>query len=138
MIIETLAAILGADPDVAAIVGDRIYPVTMPDAPTYDLIVLTKASGVGNYDLVGDVGVEGARVQVDCHSDKGASACIALKTAVRRALSGYRGGPTSSEPCAIQGIFCINDFDLTEPATERAGPRVRRRTLEFNIWSQEV
>ena len=137
MIIEALRAILLETATVTDLVGDRIYPVTAPDAPSYPFLVLTKAAGVGQYDMAGDAGIEPARIQVDCHVDDGASACITLKTAVRRKLSGFKGG-ASGFPCQVDAMFCINDFDLTEPATERAGPRVRRRTLEFTCWHKEI
>lgn len=137
MIIEAIRAILMQDPTVGGLVGARIYPVTMPDAPTYPLLVLTKATGLGEYDLAGDAGIESARIQVDCHVDTGASDCITLKAAVRRKLSGFKGG-AEGFPCQVDAMFCINDFDLTEPATERAGPRVRRRTLEFTCWHKEI
>lgn len=135
--IEAIRAILLETPAVVALVGSRIYPVTAPDAPTYPFLVLTQASGVGNYTLAADAGIERARLQVDCHVDNGAAACIALKKAVRLKLSGFRGGQ-DGVPCQIDSMFCINDIDLTEPATERAGPRVRRRTLEFTVWHKEI
>ncbi len=140
MIIETLKTILEEDTETGGVfdaVADRVYPLTLPDAPTYPAIVLTKIFGQPQYDLQGEAGVDQNRVQVDIHATS-ASQAIDLKKRVRRLLSGYRGGPTSGEPCQIQGIFCINDFDLTEPVTERTGPRVRRRVLEFNIHSREV
>lgn len=137
MIIEAIRTILLETPAVAAIVGDRIYPVTAPDAPTYPFLVLTKATGVGQYDMRGDAGLENARIQVDVQVDDGASACITLKAAVRRRLSGFKGGAIGF-PCQIDSMFCINDLDLTAPATERAGPRVRRRTLEFTCWHKEI
>lgn len=138
MIIEVVKRILEADGPIFAALAERIYPVQLPDAPTFPAAVLTKAAGLGEYDMEGDVGVERARVQVDIYHAGGYAACVALKTLVRRRLSGFKGSIDSGLPCQVQAMFCINDFDLTEPATERAGPRLRRRTLEFTIWSQEV
>lgn len=138
MIITTLRTILVDAPAVFAIYGERWYPDTLPDAPTYPAGVLTKIGGPGQYDLEGDVGVERSRVQVDLHHADGYAAASGGRRAVREILSGYRGGPTSALACNVQGMFCINDFDLTEPATERAGPRVRRRVLEFIVWNREA
>lgn len=137
MIVETVINLLGADPAVAAIVSDRIYPRFMPDAVAFPALVVTKVSGIGSYVLQGDAGLEDARVQVDCY-DTGAASVIALRNAVRRLLSGFRGGPVSGNPCAIDSSFCINDLDLSEPNTERAGPRLKRRMLEFRIWNREL
>lgn len=135
-IVETVRLVLGEDGAVDALVDDRIYPEELPDAPTYPAIVLTKATGQGSYDLQGDVGLESARVQVDCYAESYA-AMVDLRLAVRRRLSGFKGGPASA-PCRIQSSFCINDTDLPEPDTVRAGPRLRRRMLEFQIWNTEV
>lgn len=138
MIVEALVELLSADAAVSAIVGNRIYPRIIPDAATFPLLVITKVAGAGTYTNDGDTGLEPARVQIDCYSADGASAVIELKTAVRRKLSGFRGGPASGSPCAIASSFCTNDLDLTAPETERSGPRLKRRMLEFNIWNREV
>lgn len=138
MIVEALAELLMADPAVSALVGDRIFPRLLPDGATFPAIVITKVSGGGTYTNGGDTGLETARVQIDCYSADGASAVIELKTAVRRKLSGFRGGPASGSPCAIASSFCTNDVDLTAPETERSGPRLKRRMLEFSIWNREV
>jgi hypothetical protein len=137
MIIETVVNLLKANPDIAAVVGDRVFPVQLPDATDFPAIVVSKGSGVGQYDLDGDAGIEDSRVQIDNYA-VGNAVALRLKRLVRRQLSGYQGAPRSGDPCAIQGAFCINDRDLTDSATERAGPRLRRRLLEFRIWNTEI
>lgn len=135
-IVETVRIVLGENAGCEAIFDDRIYPEELPDAPTYPAIVITKATGQGSYDMQGDVGLEAGRVQVDVYAE-GYAAMVDAKTAVRRCLSGFKGGPASA-PCSIQSSFCINDTDLPDPDTVRAGPRLRRRMLEFQIWNTEV
>lgn len=137
MIVETVENLLKAEPSIAALVADRIYPMTAPDAATFPLIVVSKPSGVGSYTLEGDAGVEDARVQIDCYGVQYAEV-VDIRNAVRRFLSGKAKAAVSGNPCAIQGAFCINDADLTESASERAGPRLRRRMLEFRIWNTEL
>lgn len=141
MIVELVRSILLQDPAIAAIVGagddGRIYPVQLPDAPTYPAIVITKITGLGDSDTDGDTGLEDSRVQVDSYGE-GYAAVVELKTLVRARLSGFQGGPASGDACAIQGVFVINDSDLPVPETERAGPRLRRRMLEFRIWNRAI
>lgn len=137
MIIAVLNGILAADGDVAGFVGDRIYPVELPEAPTFPAITTTLVSSPGVYDLEGDAGLQMSRVQVDVYA-RGYAEMETLKTAVRRLLSGYRTPAGSGDPCQIQGTFCINDFDLPVATVLRAGPRLRRRCLEFNVWNTEV
>lgn len=138
MIVETVIQLLLADPAVSAIVDERIHPRFAPDAATFPLLIVTKASGVGEYTNDGDAGLEFSRVQIDCYSDRGASKVIELRNAVRRLLSGFKGGAVSGSPCAIASCFVITDMDLSEPSTERTGPRLKRRMLEFNIWNREL
>lgn len=137
MIEEALKAILTEDGGINAAMDGRWYPVQLPDAPTYPCGVITKPAGVGNYHMQGDTGLERARIQLDLYGEAGQSALLALKSLVRRKLSGFQGGQ-EGQPCQIDSCFCINDFDSTEPTTERAGPRLRRRTLEFEIWHREL
>lgn len=138
MIGERLVGLLLAAPAVAALAVDRVYPVQLPDGPTYPALVVTEVFGGGNYDFEGDVGVETSRVQIDCYAETGQAAANDLALAVRRFLSGFRGGGDSGNACPIQQCTCINDFDMPEPSTERAGPRLRRRILEFTVWHTEV
>lgn len=137
MITGMVVNLLKAEASIASIVAARIFPLQLPDATDFPAIVVTKPAGVGEYTLEGDAGLEDARVQIDCYA-VGYAAAIELKTAVRRFLSGYRGGPASGDPCAIQGAFCINDSDLPVTETERAGPRLRRRMLEFRIFNRAI
>ena len=139
MIVQAIVNLLKADTDVAAIVGAHVYARLMPDAPTFPNIVVTKVSGQGSYDLQGDIGLEASRVQVDVYDISGYAACVALKTAVRRRLSGYRGpAPGDGGGCSLQSVLVINDLDIAEPSSERAGPRLWRRMIEFEIWSREI
>lgn len=138
MIDETVIQILLTDPPVAAIVGARVYPNELPDASTFPALVVTKVSGGGSYTLQGDAGLEDARVQVDCYEDGGKEKLNILRRAVRRCLSGYRGGPLSGSPCAIDSVFVLNEIDLAVPETVRTGPRLRRRMIDFRIWNREI
>jgi hypothetical protein len=135
---ETIVQLLIETPEVSAIVGDRVYSPKAPDGADFPLIIVGKAGATGQYDMEGDAGIENARVQVDCYSADGQAAVLVLKSAVRRKLSGFKGGLASGNPCSIDSSFLINDFDNSEPNTERTGPRLRRRTLEFNIWHREL
>lgn len=138
MIVQAVVNLLKAAPAVVAIADDRGYPVEAPDASTFPLYVVTKAAGVGETDLQGEAGLEQARVQIDCYA-VGYAEAVKLATAIRRFLQGYQGAPADSAgPCAIQGAFCINDLDLPDSTMNRAGPRLRRRMLEFRIWNTEI
>lgn len=136
MIIQRIRELLLEQPDIVAIVGNRIYPMTWPDAPEFPLVIMQKVTGLGEATNDGDAGIEGCRVQIEIFTDRGYEECVAVKTLIRRRLHAFKGGPAAA-PCAIDASFCINDADQSAPDTERAGPRLRCRMLEFRIWTTE-
>ena len=137
MIVQRVVELLKEQSNLEERVADRIYPVEWPDAPTFPLIIVGRVGGPGETDMQGEAGIEQARVQIDVYSDDGYVDCGAIALIVRRLLHGFKGGPAAA-PCVIDRSACIGNTDLPVPVTERAGPRLRRRMLEFSIWNREV
>lgn len=137
MIVQTMIQIALADGAVAALVADAVYPRQLPDAPSFPAIVITKIHGAGETDQAGAVDLEEARVQIDLYTDEGYAEVLLLRQAVRSLFHGQKFA-TGSNTCAIQRATCINDIDFAEALMERAGPRLRRRMLEFRVWNTEV
>lgn len=137
MIIQRVVELLKETPSITEKVGDRIYPVEWPDAPEFPLIIVQRVGGRGETTTQGESGIEQARVQIDVYSSRGYESMASIVMSVRRLLHGYRGGP-SRAPCVIDRSACINAMDQPVPRSERAGPKLRRRTLEFIIWNREV
>lgn len=137
MIVSRVREILLERPALVERVANRIYPVSWPDAPVFPLIVLQRVSGIGQTTFQGEAGIEEARVQIDVYSDRGYEEMARIAGIVRGVLHGFRGGPIAA-PCVIDRSACINSIDQPVPETERAGPRLRRRMLEFLIWNREV
>lgn len=137
MIIQRIVELLNEDDDIYDEVGDSIYPVEWPDAPTYPLIVVQRVGGAGETDMNGEAGIEHARVQIDVYSKGGYAKTVALGLKIRRKLHGFKGGP-STAPCAIDRSACINALDLPVNEVKQAGPRLRRRCLEFSVWTREI
>lgn len=141
MIVALIREVLLEDAAVTAVFGEdgaRLYPLQLPDAPAYPAAAIYKSSGREEYVLAGRVGMEQARVSIEVETDAGYAALVAAKKAIVDRLSGFRGGRVSGNPCAIDSCKVINDTDLPAPATERAGPRVRRRLVEFMVWHKEL
>lgn len=136
MIVQHVVAMMHQDAAVSGILADRTYPMSWPDAPEFPLSIVQKATGIPEADMAGPAGVEVARIQVDVY-DYGYAAVVAAAKAIKSLLHGISGGPTGA-PCVITASFCINDADQPVPETERAGPRLRRRMLEFRIWFKEA
>ncbi len=86
---QAVYAHLQADPNVADLVGGRIYHQTPPLEATYPLIVINTVSNVDRRDLSGVAYTE-TRVQITAMADTLAeSERIAM--AVRQSLEGYAG-----------------------------------------------
>ena len=137
MIVQRVVELLKEQADIEDDVADRIYPVEWPDAPTFPLIIVQRVSGSGETTFLGEAGIEQTRVQIDVYTDLGYENMAAIAGKVRSLLHGFKGGPEAA-PCVIDRSACINSTDLPVPVTERAGPRLRRRMLEFLIWNREV
>lgn len=137
MIVQRFVELIGADPDIRTLVDDRVYPVDWPDAPTYPLVIVQRVAGRGLTTLKGEAGIEEARIQVDVYSDAGYAKTVALAGLIRKLLHGFKGGPPAA-PCAIDRCAVINMMDLPVNEVKQAGPRLRRRCLEFSVWSKEI
>lgn len=137
MIVQWVVDAFLAEPSISGLIADRSYPGAAPDAPTYPFAIVSKITGVGESDFAGDAGIERARVQINIKSIKGYADVVAIRAAIR-AFMLQRPVPIGP-PCAVDSVSCINDFDLPAPGqgpTDKAGPRVRERVLEFVIWAR--
>ncbi len=137
MIEVWLQTLLTSDGNFAAKFDDRAYPVQAPDAPTYPYCVIHRVGGAPQYDMQGPINLGNPRIQIDVF-DLTMEKLLLAKEVVKGILSGFHGAVDSSGECVIDSCFNIADFDLNETSTERAGPRVKRRILEFSIWAKEA
>ncbi len=87
---EALIALLLADAGVAGIAAARIFPGARPQGSALPAVVLHRISGAPLYADDGEVGLEKARIQVDCWADTYAGAKL-LARAVTAVLSGFEG-----------------------------------------------
>ena len=95
---EAIIARLLADAGVAAIVGTRVFPGMRPQGSALPAAVLNRISGGPLYADDGEVGLEQARIQIDCWADT-YTAAKKLARAVTACLSAFDGtvGTTTFE-----------------------------------------
>lgn len=136
MIVQRYVEMMKEDPEIMAFLVGGVYPVSWPDAPTFPLAIVQRGTGRGETDLQGEAGIEEARVQIDIYGT-GYEQVSKIALTVRRKFHGFAGGPKAA-PCVINRSACINNADLPVPEAERAGPRLRRRMLEFSVWNKEI
>jgi hypothetical protein len=90
MIEEAVIQRLLADTGVIALVGTRVFPGSVPQGEALPAIVFNKISGAPIYADEGEVGLDEARIQIDCWAET-YSAAKGLSRAVRASLSAFFG-----------------------------------------------
>lgn len=96
MLEEALYAFLKGQGAVSALLGQRIYPVMLPQNPVMPALTYQIISRVPDYVLAGPSGLVAKRVQVNCWASREFSAngyitALNVAAAVRVAMDGYSG-----------------------------------------------
>ena len=107
-----------------ALVGTRIYPLKLPQDPTYPAVTFAKVSGPRERAMGADPGVVRSRHQVDSWSEDYDEA-KSVSEQVRLALQRFNGTEAS---VVIHDIYLDNELDLFEPATD-----TYRTMLDFEV-----
>lgn len=106
---------------ILAVSSNRIYPLVLPQEPTYPAIVYTRVSGGQVNDLQGYAGLHNAHISIDIFAETFAAA-KSLSTAVHATLN-----TTTTIRCLL-----TDDADNYEP--ELLAYRV---SMDFSIWNKE-
>lgn len=136
MIEVALRAALIAAPSVSALVGSRVYPTVLPQAPEYPAMTYQFITGGSEYSMQGPSKLASPRVQLDLYATEHMQ-LLQLKGAVMSTLSGLRG-VVGSPPVRIYGAFREMEQDAYEQQLERSGPSVWRKSLDFTLWFKET
>ncbi len=128
---EALIARLLADTGVAAIAGARVFPGSRPQGAALPAVVLNQISGGPLYADDGEVGLEQARIQIDCWAESYAAAKL-LARAVTASLSAFEGtvGATT---------FQFIELDIEQDLREGGGDAASypfRTALDFLVWAE--
>jgi hypothetical protein len=115
-------------PAISALIGDRVYPVRLPQGVTLPAVTYQRVAGGEDLTHSG-AGPARALVQVDCWAN-GYDAALTLAAAVRAALAGHRGAMGTARYVAVR---IVNAIDLPEPE-----PVLGRRTLEVALMYEEA
>ncbi|MBW2647169.1 MAG: DUF3168 domain-containing protein [Deltaproteobacteria bacterium] len=127
MIESAIRYILVNDATVKAITT-RCYPVTIPQSPTYPLILYTKISGDRDHTLRGASGHAHPRFQIEAWADTYTGAKT-LADAIRNALDDYTGTVTGT---VIGSCLIDSERDMYESEIE-----VYRVISDWFIWHEE-
>ena len=127
MIESALKYILVNDDTVKAITT-RCYPVTIPQYPTYPLILYTKISGMRDHALGGASGHAHPRFQIEAWAET-YTAAKTLADAIRNALDDYSGTAAGT---VIDSCLIDSERDIYESEIE-----VYRVIQDYFIWHTE-
>lgn len=119
------------------IVGLNVFPFDeLPQNPPLPCVLYTVVSAPRGYTLDGPDGCTPFRFQIDGFA-RTVRAARALRRAILKDLSGFKGEVPTSPPVRIFGAFADNEGDSVEPSLERAGQTVKRKRLDFIVWIKE-
>ena len=116
---------LNNDAIVGGLVGDRIYPLKLPQRWTLPAITYQKVSGERAHCLGGPSGRARPRFQIDCWADT-YSGVKDLADGVRLCLDGFKGDINTESD--VGGIILTGEYDIWEESIE-----VFRITMDFII-----
>lgn len=129
MVEKAIYSKLSGDADVSGLVSSRIYPVNLPQTPTYPAIVYSRVSGQRAHSLSGASNIASPRVQVDAFATT-YSGAKDLAAKIRAALNGFRGTVAG---ITIHGIFLESDNDIFDDDFE-----IYRITSDYFIHYKET
>jgi len=127
MIEKAIKYILVNDSTVKAITT-RCYPVSIPQDPTYPLMLYTKISGPRDHHLTGPSGWAHPRFQAEAWATTYTGA-KSLSEAIRGALDGYTGTAQSTE---IGSCLLDSERDYYESEI-----KIYRIIQDYIIWHKE-
>jgi len=129
---EALYAYLTNYAELTALVGDRIYPVILPQNTTLPAVTFQRISGIREYSQSGPSGLAHPRFQFSCWAEKYEEA-KAVAEQIRLALEGYKGMMGGSDGVRVDAIYVEDDHDIYDPETKEY-----HVALDAIIWHEEV
>lgn len=139
MIGAAIRSHLAADTNVNALLGDRIYPLKVPQSPTFPCARYTVVSDVADRHHGGQTKLRRALVQIDCFSTKYAEA-DQLAAAIETLLGGFKGtlgnGPNAR---TVQAIFSQgrNDAYDDQVGSDSDPEGIYGKSSDYEIWYLE-
>lgn len=131
---NALATVLLTNPGVAAIIGQRVYPVIAPAAADIPFLTWRRSAVQRSHTLSGPMGLPSVILAVDLYALT-YEGVRDLADKVRLALDGYGGSPSDS--IAVANVSLDNESDGFIQLAGGDMPPVYSVTMTFSIlWSE--
>lgn len=137
MLSDAIYTRLKNDTAIAALVGARIYPSSLPDGVTYPALSFFMVSDLRDHTLSGPINLSRPRIQIDIWSSK-KTEMQKLSKLIRVALDGFSGpvggvGYDGNQfTSMLQGVLLENRQELYESNT-----KTQHGILDFYVWNDE-
>jgi hypothetical protein len=126
---EGLIQKLLATSGVTALVSQRVYPGSMPQASPLPSIVMNRVSGAPLYTDQGECGLASARVQIDCWAQTYTGAKQVAR-AVITSLSAFAG---TSSGFTFQYVMVDDERDFREGGSN-SNEYLFRTSIDLIVW----
>lgn len=123
----SLYGYLNTQTSITSLVGDRIYPIHLPDSPVYPAITYTFVSIPHDRNLSGLAGIARYRIQFDCWSYL-LNQSQQIGQALLDLFDGYEGTMGAK---TILWAKIDNEFDFAESPTGARSQWLYRRTQDY-------
>jgi len=127
---EEIFARLNTYAGVSALVSGRIYPIHLPQNPTYPCVVYTRIANEHINNLDGSAGLSKPWIQIDAWADDPMEARD-IGEQIRLGLQGYSGSPASG--VKIHGVELDSDRETYEYEVMKY-----RHSADYFVWHSEV
>jgi hypothetical protein len=131
-----LRALILSNPDIAALVADRVFPVVLPQGEIRDSIVYHRITETEIYHYRGPSWLMQTRFQIDSLS-RSTDGAAHLADLVHETISGFAGditfGGSPGDVCTVQGVFHSN---LSSEAFD-AATKLYSMGRDFFLWHNE-
>ena len=129
---------LETHPDIAGLVGDRVYPKAGSQGAALPLLTYERVGGTHVHHLRGGSGMADATFQINCVGAR-YSDTVELREAVRNALDTYLGnmGPTD-EQVEVKSCLQIGSRDDYTGASDGGAVGVFEQQVDYQIWFIEA
>lgn len=131
MMEEAIIARLLGTSGVAALVGARVYPGSVPQGEAMPAVVINVISGGPLYADDGEVGLDNVRIQIDCWGETYSSAKL-LAREVRESLSAFSG---TVDEVTFPYILLDTIRDMREGGGNQT-EYLFRTNMDFIVWSE--
>jgi len=108
--------------------GGRVYPVAVPQNPTYPLMLYRRASSGREHTLRGAVSMARPAMEVNCYAESYAAA----KTLANEILAAIDGKTFALTGISLKSILVVDEEDLYDPDIEKFVTR-----LAFSVWFKD-